>query len=100
MRWRERFLYAQEAVERAQERTGEVKGHYMNVTAGTMEAMYERADFAKELGSNIIMIDLTVGYTAMTSMSKWARRNGLLLHLHRAGHGTYTARRTTASRSG
>ena len=90
MRWRERFLYAQEAVERAQERTGEVKGHYMNVTAGTMEAMYERADFAKELGSNIVMIDLTVGYTAMTSMSKWARRNGLLLHLHRAGHGTYT----------
>jgi ribulose-bisphosphate carboxylase large chain len=26
----------------------------------------------------------------MTSMSKWARRNGVLLHLHRAGHGTYT----------
>jgi ribulose-bisphosphate carboxylase large chain len=38
----------------------------------------------------IIMMDLTIGYTAMQSMSKWARRNGMILHLHRAGHGTYT----------
>ena len=30
----------------------------MNVTAATMEDMYERAEFAKELGSVIIMIDL------------------------------------------
>jgi ribulose-bisphosphate carboxylase large chain len=94
MRWRERFLSCIEAVERAQERTGEIKGHYMNVTAATMEDMYERADFAKEIGSTVVMMDLTVGYTAMTSMSKWARRNGVLLHLHRAGHGTYTRQKT------
>jgi ribulose-bisphosphate carboxylase large chain len=90
MRWRDRFIFAMEAVNRAAAETGEVKGHYLNVTAGTMEEMYERAEFAKELGSVIIMIDLTIGYTAMTSMSKWARANGLILHLHRAGHGTYT----------
>ena len=62
----------------------------MNVTADTMEDMYERAEFAKGLGSIIVMIDLTVGYTAIQSMSKWARKNGMILHLHRAGHGTYT----------
>ncbi len=90
MRWRDRFIFAMEAVNRAAAETGEVKGHYLNVTAATMEEMYERAEFAKELGSVIIMIDLTIGYTAMTSMSKWARKNGLILHLHRAGHGTYT----------
>ncbi len=90
MRWRDRFLYSQEAVSRASAMTGEVKGHYMNVTAGTMEEMYERAEFAKAIGSPIIMIDLTIGFTAMTSMSKWSRANGVLLHLHRAGHGTYT----------
>jgi len=89
-RWRERFLYCMEAVNRAQEETGEIKGHYLNVTAGNMEDMYERAEFAKELGSVIIMIDLTIGFTAMTSMSKWARKNSMLLHLHRAGHATYT----------
>jgi ribulose-bisphosphate carboxylase large chain len=55
-----------------------------------MEDMYERAEFAKSLGSVIIMIDLTVGYTAIQSMAKWARANGLILHLHRAGHATYT----------
>jgi len=94
MRWRDRFLYCMEAVSRADAASGEIHGHYMNVTAGDMEAMYERAEFAKELGSVIIMIDLTIGYTAMQSMAKWSRKNGLLLHLHRAGHSTYTRQKT------
>jgi ribulose-bisphosphate carboxylase large chain len=78
-----------EAVKKAEAESGERKGHYMNVTAADMEEMYRRADFAKELGSVVIMIDLTIGFTAMTSMSKWARNNGMLLHLHRAGYATY-----------
>src|ERR671930_450665 len=94
MRWRDRYLYAMEAVNRAIAETAEIKGHYLNVTAGTMEEMYERAEFAKELGSVIIMIDLTVGFTAMQSMSRWARRNGVILHLHRAGHSTYTRQKS------
>jgi ribulose-bisphosphate carboxylase large chain len=94
MRWRDRFLFATEGVNRAVAATGEVKGHYMNVTAATMEEMYERAEFARDLGSPIVMIDLTIGYTAMQSMSHWARRNGVLLHLHRAGHATYTRQKS------
>src|SRR5215813_7435436 len=94
MHWRDRFLYCMEAVNRASAATGEVKGHYLNVTAGTMEDMYERAELAKELGSVIIMIDLVIGYTAIQSMSKWCRRNDMILHLHRAGHGTYTRQKT------
>jgi ribulose-bisphosphate carboxylase large chain len=90
MHWRDRFLYCMEAVNKAQSQTGEIKGTYLNVTAATMEDMYERAEFAKELGSVIVMIDLVIGWTAMQSMSKWARRNDMILHLHRAGHGTYT----------
>ena len=94
MHWRDRFLYCMEAVKRAEAMTGEVKGTYLNVSAGTMEEMYERAEFAKSLGSVIIMIDLVIGYTAIQSMSKWARRNDMILHLHRAGHGTYTRQKT------
>jgi ribulose-bisphosphate carboxylase large chain len=90
MHWRDRYLYCMEAVNKAIARTGEVKGHYLNVTAGTMEDMYERAELAKELGSVIIMIDLVIGYTAIQSISKWARKNDMILHLHRAGHSTYT----------
>jgi len=94
MHWRDRFLYCMEAVNRAQAATGEVKGTYLNITAATMEDMYERADFAKELGSCIVMIDLVIGYTAIQSMAKWARRNDMILHLHRAGHSTYTRQKT------
>ena len=90
MGWRDRFLYCMEAVNRASAATGEVKGHYLNVTAGTMEDMYERAEFARELGSAIIMIDLVIGYTAIQSMAKWARKNDMILHLHRAGNSTYS----------
>lgn len=94
MHWRDRFLYCMEGVNRAQAATGEVKGTYLNVTAATMEEMYERAEFAKELGSVIVMIDLVIGWTAMQSMSNWARKNNMILHLHRAGHGTYTRQRS------
>ncbi len=94
MHWRDRFLYVMEAVNKAQAVTGEVKGHYLNVTAGTMEEMYRRAEFAKDLGSVIVMIDLVIGYTAIQSMSEWCRQNDMILHLHRAGHGTYTRQKT------
>jgi ribulose-bisphosphate carboxylase large chain len=42
------------------------------------------------VGSVIVMIDLVIGYTAIQSMAKWSRANDMILHLHRAGHATYT----------
>jgi ribulose-bisphosphate carboxylase large chain len=79
-----------EGINKAAARTGSVKGSYLNVTAATMEDMYERAQFAKEIGSVIIMIDLVIGYTAIQSMCIWGRKNDMIVHLHRAGHSTYT----------
>jgi len=90
MHWRDRFLFVAEAVNKATAETGELKGHYLNVTAGTMEDMYERAELAKALGSPIVMVDLVVGYTAIQSMARWARKHDVILHLHRAGHSTFT----------
>nr|YP_009370318.1 ribulose-1 5-bisphosphate carboxylase/oxygenase large subunit [Bulboplastis apyrenoidosa]ARO90807.1 ribulose-1 5-bisphosphate carboxylase/oxygenase large subunit [Bulboplastis apyrenoidosa] len=90
MRYRERFLFAMEAVNRACAATGEVKGHYLNATAATMEDMYERAEFSKEVGSIITMIDLVIGYTAIQTMAIWARKADMILHLHRAGNSTYS----------
>ena len=89
MRWRERFLYCQEGITRASAATGEVKGSYLNITAGNMEDVYERGEYAKELGTIIVMIDLVMGYTAIQSAAIWARKNDLILHLHRAGNSTY-----------
>ena len=89
MRWRERFLYCQEGIQRASAATGEVKGSYLNITAATMEDIYERAEYAKELGTIVVMIDLVMGYTAIQSTAVWARKNDMILHLHRAGNSTY-----------
>ncbi len=87
MRWRDRFEFVIEAIHQAEAETGERKGHYLNVTAGTMEEMYRRAEFAKELGARVIMVDyLVIGFTAFASLSKWCRENGILLHAHRAMH--------------
>ena len=87
MRWRDRFCFVMEAVNKAEAETGERKGHYLNVTAPTVEEMYKRAQFAKELGSRIIMHDyLTAGFSANTSLANWCRDNGMLLHIHRAMH--------------
>merc|ERR1711920_99230 len=89
MRYRERFLYTMEGVNRAIALSGEVKGHYLNVTAGSMEECYERCELADSLGTVIVMGDLVLGYTALQSLSKWGRRHDMLVHLHRAGNSTY-----------
>jgi ribulose-bisphosphate carboxylase large chain len=87
MRWRHRFEFVMEAIHKAEAETGERKGHYLNVTAPTPEQMYERAEFAKELGAPIIMHDyLTGGFCANTGLANWCRKNGVLLHIHRAMH--------------
>jgi ribulose-bisphosphate carboxylase large chain len=87
MRWRDRYTFVMEAVGKAERETGERKGHYLNVTAADTEQMLERAEFAKELGSPIIMHDFLVGgLSAHQTLSNWCRRNGMLLHVHRALH--------------
>jgi ribulose-bisphosphate carboxylase large chain len=89
MRWRERFLYCIEGINRAAATTGEVKGSYLNITAATMDEMITRAEYAREIGAVVIMIDLVIGYTAIQTMAKWSRDNDMILHLHRAGNSTY-----------
>ena len=56
--------------------------------------MYRRAELAKELGSVVMMVDLIIGWTAIQSISNWARENDMILHMHRAGHGTYTRQKS------
>src|ERR1700722_4947735 len=51
------------------------RDRFLNVTAATVEDMYERAEFAKDLGSIIIMVDLVAGWSAIQSISNWCRKN-------------------------
>jgi ribulose-bisphosphate carboxylase large chain len=89
MRYRERFLFSMEGVNHASCVSGEVKGHYLNVTGATMEDLYERSDLCYQLGSVILMIDLVIGYTAIQSIAQWSRKHDMILHLHRAGNSAY-----------
>src|SRR3989442_13980507 len=63
-RWRERYLYCIEAVKRAEEQTGEIKGHYLNLTAATMSEMDKRAEVAEVLRSCTIIVHTTIGLPA------------------------------------
>uniref|UniRef100_A0A452YKL1 Ribulose bisphosphate carboxylase large chain n=1 Tax=Aegilops tauschii subsp. strangulata TaxID=200361 RepID=A0A452YKL1_AEGTS len=87
MRWRDRFVFCAEAIYKSQAETGEIKGHYLNATAGTCEEMIKRVVFARELGVPIVVHDyLTGGFIANTTLAHYCRDNGLLLHIHRAMH--------------
>ena len=86
-RWRDRFMFVMDAVKKAEAETGESKGHWLNVTAGTVEETLERAEYAAELGSRYIMSDyLTLGFAAHQSLVNRAVKLGLMLHVHRAMH--------------
>jgi ribulose-bisphosphate carboxylase large chain len=51
------FLYCAEAIYKAQAKTGEIKGHYLNATVSTCEEMIKRTVFARESGVPIVMHD-------------------------------------------
>jgi ribulose-bisphosphate carboxylase large chain len=50
-------VFCAEAIYKALDETGEIKGHYLNATAGTCEEMIKRAVFARELGGLWIAIE-------------------------------------------
>jgi ribulose 1,5-bisphosphate carboxylase large subunit-like protein len=73
-----RTFFVGEATYKAQAETGEVKGHYLNATAGTSEGMLYRAEVARDLGIPIIMHDsITGGFTSNTSLAIDYRDHGL-----------------------
>ena len=78
--WRERYRYTAEAIHTAGTETGEYKSHMVNITAGTLEEMIERADWAKELDINTVMVDsAAIGWSALQSISHWCRNNDMIL---------------------
>lgn len=90
-RWRDRFCYGMEAVEKAKAETGEMKGHWFNVTAGSTEESLRRLEFLKEQGSNMFMFDfITAGFAATADIVKRAGELRMIMHCHRAMHAVFT----------
>lgn len=90
-RWRDRFMYAQEAVHQAMAETNEYKGHWHNITAGSTEESLRRLEYVASLGSKMCMFDfLTAGFAASVDVFKRAGELGVLVHCHRAMHAVFT----------
>ena len=90
-RWQDRFRYAQDAVNRAMAETGEYKGHWHNVTAGSTLESLKRMDYVKERGADMCMFDfITAGFAASADVFAHARELDMIVHCHRAMHAVFT----------
>ena len=94
MHWRDRYLYCMEAVNRAQAATGEIKGTYLNVTAGD-DGGHVRTRRVRE-GARIGHRHDRSGHRLHGDPvdGQVGAQNDMILHLHRAGHSTYTRQKT------
>ncbi len=81
-----------EAMDRAEDETGETKVHSFNISAADFDTMIERADYVQSVmkpGSYAFLVDgITAGWTAVQTVRR--HYPDVFLHFHRAGHGGFT----------
>ena len=78
--WRERFRFVAEAAAAATRETNEFKCHAVNITAGTVEDMQERALWARDLELAMVMVDsAAIGWSALQSITTFCAKNELLI---------------------
>ncbi len=84
--WEERLYKMLEVMDRVREETGRKVLYASNIT-DRFNRMVQRADFLKDSGAPMAMIDVyMIGYSALTDIIEILRENGLIIHAHRAGH--------------
>lgn len=82
----DRIVNVLEALDRAQEETGEKKAYAANVTG---PKMLEQAQFVKDHGGNCVMLDIiAAGYYALQELRD--ADMGMFIHAHRAMHAAIT----------
>jgi ribulose-bisphosphate carboxylase large chain len=74
MHWRDRFLFVHGRRQQGQRRHRRGQGQLPQRHRRHDGRDVRAREFAKELGSVIIMIDLVIGYTAIQSMASGAAR--------------------------
>jgi ribulose-bisphosphate carboxylase large chain len=84
----ERLTAVMDKLEKARAVVGKPCLYAVNVTAGA-DKIVERAERAKSLGANMIMVDvLTAGFSAIQALNEAGI--GLPIHVHRTMHGALT----------
>ena len=76
--------------DKAEHRTGQIKGAFVNITAET-EEMKRRADILHEYGFDYAMLDVViVGTAALQTMREYLGDLKITTHAHRAMHASFT----------
>ncbi|MEA3559197.1 MAG: type III ribulose-bisphosphate carboxylase [Candidatus Thermoplasmatota archaeon] len=76
--------------DRAEDRTGDIKDAYINITA-EVEEMKKRANLLHEHGFRYAMIDVVVtGHAGVQTMREHLTDLGMAIHAHRAMHAAFT----------
>jgi ribulose-bisphosphate carboxylase large chain len=84
----ERLIAVMDRLHKVEDKIGKKCFYAVNVTIGA-DKIVERAQRAKELGANMIMVDiLTAGYSAVQALND--EKIGLPIHIHRTMHGALT----------
>lgn len=84
----ERLVAVMERLHRVEDAIGKPCLYACNVTAGA-DKIVDRAERAKRLGANMIMVDvLTAGFSAIQALNE--ANIGLPIHVHRTMHGALT----------
>ncbi len=88
MRWRDRYEFVMEAVRKAEDETGERKGHYLNVTAPDRRAdvRARRVRQRARLADHHARLPRRRASRRTSRCRTGAGGNGMLLHVHRAMH--------------
>ena len=89
-KWKERFDYVFDAMDKAESETGEKKLYLTNITDVSIERMLDRLDYIRERGHKQVMLDVFIlGWTSLDYMLKFTRKYKLIVHAHRAGFGAW-----------
>lgn len=84
----QRLTAVMDKLNQVHDKTGKLTFYAVNVTAGA-DKIVERAELAKKLGANMIMVDiLTAGFSAVQAINE--AHIDLPIHVHRTMHGALT----------
>ncbi len=89
-RWKARFDAVFDAMDKAEQETGEKKLYATNITDISIERMLDRMYYVKNRGHKMVMLDVyMLGFSALQHMLKYTRKYKLMVHAHRAGYAAW-----------
>ena len=89
-RWRDRFDEVFEAMDKAEQETGEKKLYATNISDISIDRMLDRMYYVKSRGHRMVMLDVyMIGFSGLYHILEYAQKYRLMIHAHRAGYAAW-----------